>query len=56
MMLEKQEIEYAKLDGKKLAYLCLKDRITDYELLSCLFGIPREELSGLQQGTTFKGK
>ena len=29
-----------KLDGKKLAYLCLKERITNDELYDCLIGLP----------------
>lgn len=38
-ILKYQMIEYIKLDGKKLAYLCLKDKISEAELLSCLINL-----------------
>jgi hypothetical protein len=36
-------VEYVKLDGKKLAYISLKEKISEHELVSCLLGYEKFE-------------
>jgi hypothetical protein len=42
------------LDGKKLAYLCLKEKISKDEILDCLIGLPSR--SAIQARGRYAGK